>query len=96
MLLYSNNKGKVHPRTGYEGQQGGVDIQLYSFSLTWALDGSGWSTPHPGLFTPPPHPRKTSYPLYRRLVGTQDRSGRVPTPGFDPRTVQPVAIRYIV
>ena len=36
------------------------------------------------------------YPLYRRLVGTQDRSGRVrkisPSPGFKPRTIQPVAI----
>ena len=32
---------------------------------------------------------------YRRLGGSQDRSGRVrkisPPPGFDPRTVQPVA-----
>jgi hypothetical protein len=44
-------------------------------------------------------PEKTQYPLYRRL-GAQDRSGRVrkisspPTPGFDSRTVQPVASRY--
>jgi hypothetical protein len=41
---------------------------------------------------------KTRYPLYRRLRGPQGRSGRVrkilPPPGFDPRTVQPVAIRY--
>jgi len=40
-------------------------------------------------------PGKTRYPLYRRLGGPQDRSGRVrktpPLPGFDPRTVQPVA-----
>jgi hypothetical protein len=43
-------------------------------------------------------PRKTRYPLYRRLGGPQGRSGRVrkisPQPGFDPRTVQPVASRY--
>ena len=43
-------------------------------------------------------PEKTQYPLYRRLGGTQRTSGRVwkisPTPGFDPRTVQPVASRY--
>ena len=43
-------------------------------------------------------PVKTRYPLYRRLGGPQGRSGRVrkisPPPGFDPRTVQPVAIRY--
>jgi hypothetical protein len=41
---------------------------------------------------------KTRYPLYRRLVGPQDRSGQVrktsSLPGFDPRTVQPIASRY--
>jgi hypothetical protein len=35
--------------------------------------------------------------LHRRLSGSQGRSGRVrkipPTPGSDPRTVQPVASR---
>jgi len=50
-------------------------------------------TPRP-LFTP----GKTQYPLYRRLSGPQGRSGQVrkisPPPGFDPRTVQPVASRY--
>ena len=44
-------------------------------------------------------PGKTRYPLYRRLGGPQGRSGRVrkfsPPSGFDPRTVQPVASRYI-
>ena len=43
-------------------------------------------------------PGKTPYPLYRRLGGPQGRSGRVrkssPPPGFDPRTVQPIASRY--
>ena len=43
-------------------------------------------------------PVKTRYPLYRRLGGTQGRSGRArkiwPPPEFDPRTVQPVASRY--
>ena len=41
---------------------------------------------------------KTRYPLYRRLGGLQGRCGRVrkisPAPGFDPRTVQPIASRY--
>jgi hypothetical protein len=36
--------------------------------------------------------------LYRRLGGPQGRSGQArksrPAPGFDPRTVQPVASRY--
>jgi len=43
-------------------------------------------------------PGKTRYPLYKRLGGPQTRSGRVrkisSPPGFDPRTVQPVASRY--
>jgi hypothetical protein len=40
---------------------------------------------------------KTRYPLYRRLVGPQGRDREVwkisPPPGFDSRTVQPVASR---
>jgi hypothetical protein len=43
-------------------------------------------------------PGMTRYPLYRRLGRPQGQSGRVlkisPPPGFDPRTVQPVASRY--
>ena len=41
-------------------------------------------------------PRKTRYPLYRRLGWSQGRSGRKTSslPGFDPWTVQPVASRY--
>ena len=45
-------------------------------------------------------PVKTRYPLYGRLGGAQGQHGWVqkisPPPGFDPRTVQPVASRYIV
>jgi hypothetical protein len=44
-------------------------------------------------------PGKTRYPLYRRLSGPQSRPGRVrkisAPPGFVPRTVQPVAGRYL-
>jgi len=43
-------------------------------------------------------PGNSRYPLYRRLGGLQDLSGRVrkisPTNGFYLRTVQPLAIRY--
>jgi hypothetical protein len=43
-------------------------------------------------------PRKSQYPLYRRLGETQGWFGRVwkilPPLGFDPRTVQPVASSY--
>ena len=42
--------------------------------------------------------RNTRYPLYRRLGAPQGQSERArkisPPPGFDPRTVQPVASRY--
>jgi hypothetical protein len=45
-----------------------------------------------------PPGKETRYPLYRRLGRPQGRSGRVrkisPLPGFDTRTVQPVASRY--
>ena len=43
-------------------------------------------------------PTKTRYPLYWRLGGLQGRSGLArkisPPPGFDTRSVQPVASRY--
>jgi hypothetical protein len=86
--------GKCHPTTDYEGPAG---EQKYSsiLSLTSVLDGSGWLTPCPGRFTPG---KENRYPLYMRLGGSQGRSGRVrkisPSLGFDPRTVQHVAIRY--
>jgi len=43
-------------------------------------------------------PRKTRYPLCRRLGGSQGRSGLVwkisLPPGFDPRTIQSIASSY--
>jgi hypothetical protein len=68
---------------------------MYSvtLSLPSALDGMGGQ--NHSLVTLPPG--KTRYPLYRGLGEPQGRSGRVrinlATPGFDPRTVQPVASR---
>jgi len=59
--------------------------------LTSALEGGEGSASRPGRNLPP---GKTRYPLYRKLVGLQGRSGQVrkisPPSGFDPRTVQPV------
>ena len=62
--------------------------------MTTALEGIRTSvTPRP-LFTL----EKNRYLLYRSLGGSQGRSGQVrkisSPPGFDPRTVQPVASRY--
>ena len=72
----------------------GVEVQLYPF-LTTAVERGEESASRPGRSLPP---GKTRYPLYRRLCGSQGRSGQVrkisPPPGFDSRTVQPVASRY--
>jgi hypothetical protein len=55
-----------------------------------------WSTPRPGRFT---SGKETQHPVYKKLGGAQGLSERMqkfsPLPGFDPRTVQPVASRYI-
>ena len=63
--------------------------------MTTALEGGEGSASRPGHSLPP---GKTRYPLYRRLGGPQGWSGQVqkisPPPGFDSRTVQPVASRY--
>jgi hypothetical protein len=59
------------------------------------LEGGEWSPSRPGRFLPP---GKTQYPFYKRLGAPQVRSGQVqkipPTPGFEPRTIQPIASRY--
>jgi hypothetical protein len=97
LTVKGTGKGKVHPRTGHEGPDG---EQMYSstFPSTSALGWGGWSTPRPCRFTP----GKTRYLLVlcRRLGGPACRSGRVrkisPPPGFDPRTVEPVANRFTV
>ena len=39
---------RFHPITGREDLLGRIEVQLYSFSWTSALDGGGWSTPRPG------------------------------------------------
>jgi len=75
-------------------------------SLRWSRDiavlflnqgttrGEGWAS-RSGRSLPL---EMTRYSLYRMLGGTLGRSGEVrkisPPPGFDPRTVQPVASRY--
>ena len=93
LTVKGKGKGKVHHRTGHKGPE--VE-KMYSFilSLTSALDGVGGQRHAPSALPP----GKTRYPLYRRLGGPQGRRKRMrkisPPPGFDPRTVQPVATRY--
>jgi hypothetical protein len=64
-------KGKAHPITAHDGPEG---KKMYSctLSLTSALDGVGGQRNAPAAL----HPRKTRYPLYRRLSEPQYRSGR--------------------
>jgi hypothetical protein len=90
LLKKSKGKSEVHPRTGHGGTEG---KEVYSFFNPGAR--RGWVVnATPSRFTP----GKDLLPLYRRLGGPQGRSGRVQKislpPGFDPRTVQPVASRY--
>ena len=63
--------------------------------MTTALEGGEESASRSGRFLPS---GKNRYQLHRRLGGPQGRSRRVgeisPPPGFDPRTVQPLASGY--
>jgi hypothetical protein len=87
-------QGQVHHGTGHEGPEG-KEKYGYALSLTSAQDGGGWSTPRPSRFI---SRKGTRYPLCRWLGEHQGRSEHrrktSPSPGFDPPTVQPVAIRY--
>ena len=76
--------------TGRMNRRGSRGIALL-FLDHGSRRGEG-SASRPGRSLPP---EKTRYPLYRRLGGPQGRSGQArrisSQPGFDPRTVQPVA-----
>jgi hypothetical protein len=77
-------------RTAHRGSRG-IAIPIHDHGTR---TGEG-SASRPGRSLPP---GKTRYPLYRRLGGTQGRSGQVrkisPPLEFDPWTVQPVASCY--
>jgi hypothetical protein len=63
--------------------------------MTTALEGGEELMSRTGRSFPP---GMTRYPLHRKVGGPQGWSEQVrrisPLPGFDPRTVQPVASRY--
>jgi hypothetical protein len=69
---------------------------MYSsaFPSTSALDGVGWSTPHPGRFIP----GKDPVPIVQEAGWAPGPvwtvAENLAPPGFDLRTVQPVASRY--
>ena len=83
------DKGTLHSTWGQESSEG---EQRYgsTLSLISALNGVGGQRHAPAALPP----GKNRYPLYRRLGGSQGRSGRarkiLSPPGFDLRTVQPV------
>jgi hypothetical protein len=87
-------KGKFYPITGHEGPN--VEYRCScTLPLTSVIEGVGSQRHTPAVLPP----EKTRYPLYRRVGGPQVPSGWVrkispPPPGFDPRTVQPVASPY--
>ena len=90
-------KGKVRPKTAHEGSEG---EQRYSSTLSLisalkgALKGVGGQRHAPAALPP----GNTRYTLYRKMGGPHGRSWQVGNisvpPGFDHRTVQPVASRY--
>ena len=74
-------------RTAHRGSRG-IALLFHDHGTCSAVVMKGRSLP----------PGKTRYPLYRRLGWPQGRYGEVRKishpPGFDPRTVQPVANCY--
>ena len=72
---------------------------MYSstLSLTSALDRGGWSVSLPGRFTPGNDPvpivQEAAWAPRPAWTGVESLAPPSP-PGFDPRTVQPIASRY--
>ena len=83
----------MYPRTDHEGPEA---KQRYSstLSLTSVLDRGGWLTPRPGRFAsakkdPAPIAQEAGWAPRPIWTGAENLA----PPGFDPRTVQPVASR---
>jgi hypothetical protein len=92
-VLQVTGTGKFHPITCHEGPDGEYRYTPV-LSLTTALNGVGGQLHVPAALSL----GMTRYPLCRRLVKLQDRSGRVgkcrPSGVLDVRTVHPVVSRY--
>jgi len=91
---WRDSKGKFHPKTGHEGPEGEWRYSL-TLSLTSVLDGvDGQRHASPALL---PRYRPVTHCVGGWLVPRVSADGcekTRPPPGFDPRTVQPVASRY--
>jgi hypothetical protein len=90
-----DNKGKGHTIKDHQGPRGGGGRCIALLILNLGARRGVGGQHHAPTSLPP---GKTRYSLHRRLGGFQGWSERVrkisPTPGFDPRTVQPVTSRY--
>ena len=85
-----NAKGKVHPKTVYEGLEG---EHRYSstVSLTSALDAGGWLTPRHW----PLNPRERDpVPIVQEAGWAPGPVWMGSAPGFDHWTIQPPASHY--
>jgi len=69
---------------------------MYSstLSLTSALNGRGWSTLRPCHFIPRKDPVPIVYEAEWAPMPVWNDAENLTPPGFDPRTVQPVASGY--
>jgi len=68
---------------------------ISTLSLTPALDGDAWSTLHSGHFTSGKDRTPTGWMCPRAILDFAEDLAP-PPPGFDPRTVEPLASRYTV
>jgi hypothetical protein len=88
-------KGRIHPKTGHEVPDGRYTYSN-SLALSLAVGEGGWSTPHFGRFIPE---KRDPVPIIQKAgwaPGPVERSAGnfTPSPVLDPRTFQPVTIRY--
>jgi len=88
--LGAQNAISVRPEQATKAQRG-VDLELYSF-FNLGARWSGWSTPRPGRFNPRGRPGIHCRGGWMGSRAGLDRCGKSrPPPGFDLRTVHPVA-----
>ena len=89
--MYIKFRGKVHPIADQEGPEGEY---MYSSNLILASALGGWSTSRPGRFAQGKVPVPTVYESVWDPGPIWTGAENFAPPGFDPRTVQPVASRY--